>query len=203
MASHSQLTPAMSARVETPSQNELRSDGMLMMAWQTGDPEAFGLIYKRHKDGLYAYFVRHTGNSARAGELFQDVWMSVIQGRDKFQDTAPFKHWLYRIAHNRMVDYYRYIGSRTEDDHFNHEVISRIEAPLQPEEIACAAEDRERLDAAVQTLPPAQRDVFVMRMEWQLGVGEIADITGELRETIKSRLRYACNKIRDILRSTS
>lgn len=191
----------MPEKAESRFDTESRSDSTLMLAYRTGDVQAFEIIYKRYKDGLFAYFMRNTNDNARSRELFQDVWMSVIQGREKYQETAPFSSWLYRIAHNRLVDHYRYLSSRTEDEQFNHEIVSSISSPMQPQEILAVSEDRQRLDKAVQKLPVAQRNVFVMRMELRLGMGEIAEITGVERETVKSRLRYACNKMRTFLRS--
>ncbi|HBR96531.1 MAG TPA: RNA polymerase subunit sigma [Gammaproteobacteria bacterium] len=180
-----------------------RSDSALMLAYRTGDAKAFELLYVRYKDSLFAYFRRNTNDEALSRELFQDVWMSVIQGRDKYQDTAPFNRWLYRIAHNRLVDHYRYVHSRSQTETLDNARVSTLAAPLQPQEIVAASEDRERLNRAIQQLPLPQRDVFVMRMQWRLGLSEIADIVGESRETIKSRLRYAGNKVRAYLRGES
>ncbi len=172
-----------------------------MLAYCTGDVRAFELLYKRYKDSLYAYFLRSTDNKAVAGELFQDVWMRLIQSRDKYQDNALFSSWLFRIAHNRLIDHYRYRSKRKHDDQLQHEFVSTIASPLQPQEIISCSQDRQRLNKAIQKLPSAQRDVLIMRMEWQLNLEEIANIVGEPRETVKSRLRYAGNKLRMYLRS--
>ena len=187
-------------KAENRAKEPARSDGTLMLAYRTGDVQAFELLYKRYKDGLFAYFLRNCTDHAQARELFQDVWMSVIQGRDKYQEAIPFSRWLYRIAHNRLVDHYRYVSSRTLDQQVQHELISAIASPLQPHEIAAASQDRHLIDRAIQKLPSPQRDALVMRMEWRLGLDEIADIVGESRETVKSRLRYASNKLRMYLR---
>ena len=60
-----------------------------------------------HKGALYRYMLRHCGSAAVADELFQDVWARLIAARDSYRVTARFTTYLYRIAHNRLVDYYR------------------------------------------------------------------------------------------------
>jgi len=84
-----------------------RSDEELMLAFAKQDASAFETLYARHKDALYRYFLRHINNEATCQELFQDLWMKVINAKENYQVTAKFKTWLYTLAHNRLVDWYR------------------------------------------------------------------------------------------------
>ncbi len=81
-----------------------------MLAYAAGDAAAFDALYARHKGGVYRYLLRHCGNAGTADELFQDVWMNVIRARASYAPSAKFATWLYRIAHNRVIDHWRATG---------------------------------------------------------------------------------------------
>ena len=80
-----------------------------MGRFQDGDSAAFETLYLRHRGALYHYFVRQVARSA-VDDLFQDVWLGVIKGRARYRPEAPFSAYLYRIAHNVLVDHYRREG---------------------------------------------------------------------------------------------
>ncbi len=81
-----------------------------MAAYRAGDAAAFDALYARHRGGVFRYFRRHTGNPALADELFQDVWMRLIDARARYEPQARFTTWLYTIAHNRLMDHFRAAG---------------------------------------------------------------------------------------------
>ena len=87
--------------------HRLRSDQALMQAYQRGDAEAFACLYQRHKDALYAFLYQQCQRPAVAEELAQDAWIGVIDGAQKWRPDASFRTWLYRIARNRLVDFWR------------------------------------------------------------------------------------------------
>ena len=87
--------------------NRLRSDEALMLAYQRGDTAAFDCLYHRHKDGLFAFLYRSCSRRAVVEELTQDAWMGVINSAPTYQSDARFRTWLYQIAHNRLVDFWR------------------------------------------------------------------------------------------------
>ena len=78
-----------------------------MQAYAGGDGAAFETLYRRHKDPLYRYFLRHAASPDHAAELFQDVWKNLIQARGRYRPDAPFGAFLYRLAHNRLMDHFR------------------------------------------------------------------------------------------------
>ena len=83
------------------------ADETLMLRYVAGDAAAFALLYARHKDGLWRYLLRGSGNEASTAEMFQDVWAGVVRSRASYQPSARFATWLYRLAHNRLIDHWR------------------------------------------------------------------------------------------------
>ena len=187
-----------SARTDEPD------DEALMLAYAGGDASAFDRLYHRHKGGVYRYLVRQCKSSAAADELFQDIWMNVIRVRATYQPTARFTTWLYTLAHNRLVDHWRANGhvtlvsidddgDDTARDAVQAVVGSRVDEPaVRTEARALGA----RLRSALDALPAAQRDAFLLHQEGGVPLADIATLTGVGIETVKSRLRYAMAKLR-------
>jgi RNA polymerase sigma-70 factor, ECF subfamily len=165
-----------------------------MLAWVAGDAGAFERLYHRHKGPLFRYFRRHIVPPAVADEAFQDVWQKVIQARERYRPDAPFAAWLFTLAHHRLMDHYRSLrpGEPLPDT---------LEAPAsqQPETDAGRRQEAARLLAALAGLPAEQREIIVLREEENLTLEQIAAIQGVGRETVKSRLRYALAKLREVL----
>jgi len=181
-------------------------DEDLMLAYAAGDAAAFDALYARHKGGVYRYLVRHCGNAGRADEMFQDVWMNVIRVRATYQPAAKFTTWLYRIAHNRLVDHWRAsgqvelvaTGAGAGGDDDPPDPLAQLPGARgdEPEVRVAAKQLGARLNAALAALPPVQRDAFLLHQEGGLGLAEIAELTGAGVETVKSRLRYALARLR-------
>jgi RNA polymerase sigma-70 factor (ECF subfamily) len=183
------------------ARNEV-GDEALMLAYATGDAAAFDALYARHRGGVYRYLLRHCGNAGIADELFQDVWMNAIRARGTYQPTAKFATWIYRIAHNRLVDHWRATGHvelvAAGVDCDDDDPLDAVPGPRgeEPEVRAGAREIGARLSAALAALPVAQREAFLLHQEGGLELAEIAALTGAGVETVKSRLRYALAKLR-------
>ncbi len=178
-----------------------------MLAYGKGDVEAFDVLYARHKDRLYRYFVKSTGAEPIARELFQDVWMKLIQHRADYQPTAAFTTWFYRIARNRLTDHYRQQQRHESHDPLPDDepvapesTVTVIAAPLQPDELAAICEREDLVNGALATLTTAQREAVMLKHLCGLTVDEVAEVTGDKSETVKSRLRYAFTRLRQQLR---
>lgn len=168
-----------------------------MLRYQSGDVAAFDQIYARHKDALYRYLLRQCKNAGSAEELFQDIWLNLIRTRHRYRVQARFSTYLYRLAHNRLVDHYRrrrVIGSEGIDP----EQLAAAEGQ-QPDCIEDRRRQAERLQQALDRLPAEQREAFLLRAEGGLALDEIATVTSVPRETAKSRLRYAVTRLRRML----
>jgi RNA polymerase sigma-70 factor (ECF subfamily) len=171
-----------------------------MLAYARGDTAAFDALYQRHRGPLYRFLQRGLRNRASADEAYQEVWARVIAARARYQPTATFRTWLFQVAHNLMVDSYR--KRRAEDPDADLELaLERGTGPEheRPEAQLTAFEEHRRLQRALQALPDEQRIALQLRLEQELSLEEIARITGTGRETVKSRLRYAMDKLRTTL----
>jgi RNA polymerase sigma-70 factor (ECF subfamily) len=177
------------------------SDEHLMLAYAAGDAAAFDTLYARHRGGVYRYLLRQCRDAGIAEQLFQDVWMNLIRVRSNYQPSAKFTTWLYTLAHNRLIDHHRATARVTlvsTDDESHTDLVAALPASRrsEPESRASNRELGARLKNAVAALPAAQRDAFLLQQEGGLTLEEIAALTGVGAETVKSRLRYATNKLR-------
>lgn len=178
------------------------SDEALMLAYRDGDAAAFEALYRRWRSRLYRYLLRQCGNAGFADELFQDIWLKVVNARKGYEVAAKFSTWLFRIAHNRLIDHYRAQGRAAivsyDDDPDDADAVAALPARTQeqPEVLIERKALAQELVKHIEALPAAQRETFLMSEEGELTLEEIAAATGVNRETAKSRLRYALNKLR-------
>ena len=177
------------------------SDEDLMLAYAGGDAGAFEALYGKHKGGLFRFVLRSVKARGEAEEIFQDIWMRVIEARGRYQPKAKFTTWLYTIAHHRLVDHWRARGlavvSIDDDDAAAPEPAAAPSS--EPHRIAEARDTLDRLAVALAALPMAQREAFLLHHEGDLTVAEIAAATGSNEEAAKSRLRYAMNKLKEAI----
>lgn len=181
------------------------SDAECMQRYRNGDAQAFRILYARYREKLHRYTLRLAGKASEAEEVFQDVWMAVVHGRDRYQPDAPFAAWLFGIAHRRAADRWRVLGRHAPDavdphenadDAIEHYASSPLHAPDRHFENDALGK---ALVEAVKALPLPQREAFLMKAEGELSMEDIAFATGTTRETVKSRLRYAQQKLREAL----
>ncbi len=168
-----------------------------MMQYRDGTLAAFETLYRRHKDPLYRYLLRGCARPDVAAELFQDVWASLIRVRGSYQPRARFSTWLYRMAHNRLIDHLRQLPRAPLP--LEDEMIPAAAEHERPEAQALARESAARLRRALAALPAEQREAFLLHEEAGLSLEEIAEVSGVGRETVKSRLRYGLAKLREAL----
>jgi RNA polymerase sigma-70 factor (ECF subfamily) len=181
------------------------SDENLMLRYGRGDAAAFELLYRRHELRVWHYLERNVGNAATAEELMQEVWFAVARDAPHYQPTARFTTWLFTIAHHRMIDFMRTSRRQSSLEALGYEAESVVEQltsePSAGPFAAAVAHDRAgALVRAFEKLPGEQRDAFLLQVEGELSVEEIAAITDSSFETAKSRLRYARKKLRELLK---
>lgn len=179
------------------------TDEDLMLAYAHGDARAFETLYERHRGGLYRFVLRGLGQRALADECFQEIWSRVIVARERYRPDAKFSTWLYQIAHNLLIDQYRRarpeVAACADEDGALREFPD--DAAREPERQLSDFEERRRLQLALGELPDDQRIAIQLRLEQELPLEEIARITGVGRETVKSRLRYALDKLKSRLQA--
>jgi RNA polymerase sigma-70 factor (ECF subfamily) len=175
------------------------TDEQLMLAYGNGDAAAFELLYSRHRGPLFRFMLHQVRVHATAEELYQDVWQRVITARSRYAPEAKFSTWLFQIAHNRITDHWRAQQHRPPAPADAEERTAREADPETPERQLSAFEERRRLQLALEELPAEQKEVVLLRLEQELTLEQIGEITGVGRETVKSRLRYALDKLRQRL----
>ena len=165
-----------------------------MLRYRDGDVSAFETLYRRHKDAVYRYLLRLSGHNETAEDVFQEVWSKIVKARNSYRPAARFTTFLFHVAHNCFIDHVRrnkrHAGNTVFEDGLHRDPGETLET-MTERSLA-----RERLEAALADLPEEQRDAFLLREEGGLSVDQIASVTGCNRETAKSRLRYAVNKLR-------
>ena len=171
-----------------------------MLAYRDGDTGAFDELYRRHRAPLYRYLLRQCRDAAAAEELFQDVWTNLVRARSNYIVTARFATYLYRLAHNRLIDHYRRrvpAALVSFDDEEAEIAEPAVASRSQPEFAYETKKVAARVLELLAQLPAAQREAFVLHHEAGLSIEEIAETTGVAKETAKSRLRYAMAKLRE------
>lgn len=178
---------------ETPSP----SDADLLRRHGQGDAAAFAQLYDRHDRASFDYIRRclYPADAATAEDVHQEVWLAVARSAAQFDERkARFVTWLFTIARNRVLDLQRQRAPLA----LEQEVAEAIPAPPQdgPLQRLHGAQLGQALQSAVQALPLAQRETFVLFSMNELSLQEIATLTGVPVETAKTRLRYARDSLR-------
>jgi RNA polymerase sigma-70 factor (ECF subfamily) len=188
------------------------TDEMLMVRYQRGERKAFVELVRRHNKPIYNFVLRQLRVPSAAEDVTQDVFMRLVQNAAEFKHEARFLTWLYTIARNLCIDQLRKLSHRRHAslDQPQAEGGER-EAPLLAETVAdpnpqmsaergaLSSEVRSSIVKAVDSLPDDQREVFLLREVANLPFREIAEITGVGENTVKSRMRYALDRLKDAL----
>ena len=125
-------TPNVVQLIDTKD-NKQPSDETPVARYAAGEVDAFEPLYQRHKQGLYRFLRHGVRHSSTADELFQDVWMKIVDARRSYRREAQFSTWIYGIAHNRLIDHYRRGGVRRRFAHLlgSSEVSPALETEIE------------------------------------------------------------------------
>jgi RNA polymerase sigma-70 factor, ECF subfamily len=194
-----------------PSRSEV-TDEALMVRFQSGDRAAFTLLVRRHQSPLYNFALRQLRSGPAAEEVVQDAFVRVVNNAAEFKHASRFSTWLYTITRNLCIDHVRKRAIRNHpslDEARGDTRGSGGEGPTlgertadtraNVERAAVTVEIRERLLAAVDDLPDDQREVFLLREVSNVPFKEIAEIVGAPENTVKSRMRYALERLQAAL----
>ena len=193
---------------ETPGADP--TDESLMLRYQRGDRTAFALIVRRHHRPIFNFIVRHLAIRSNAEDLTQDVFLRVVQRAGDFKHEARFSTWLYTIARNLCIDHGRKMSLRRHaslDQPAANDDGGRTLQESIADDHPRAATDRSAISSevgacivrAVESLPLEQREVFLLREVACLPFKDIAEMTGVEENTVKSRMRYALDRLRGVL----
>jgi RNA polymerase sigma-70 factor (ECF subfamily) len=207
--SNPEAVPAASDQVKpippAPAKEE-RALADLITAFAVGDESAFEELCDRAGPRLIAFTRRMMGDAHHAEDVFQTVLVKVARNAASYQKRAPAMAWLFRIARNACLDELRRVSRRPvvelergppdEESNWQERIAGGEEEPSAPLE---AAELGARIAEAVQQLPDEQREVFLLKEEGDLSFEEIGEILHCNKETAKSRMRYALERLRNAL----
>jgi RNA polymerase sigma-70 factor, ECF subfamily len=185
------------------------TDEMLMVRYQRGDREAFVEIVRRYQAPVYNFVVRHLRHPGTAQDVTQEVFLRLVQNAADFKHEARFSTWLYTIARNLSIDQLRKLKHRRhasldqprgeEDPRPLVESIADGHPRSNVERSSASSRVGECIVRAVDALPDDQREVFLLREVANLPFKDIAEITGVGENTVKSRMRYALDRLREAL----
>ncbi|HVU49164.1 MAG TPA: RNA polymerase sigma factor [Polyangia bacterium] len=186
-----------------------QTDEQLMQAYREGNPRAFDLLLARHERKVWNFLRRSVGDATLAEDLLQEVFLRVIRAQAEWKGEAKFTTWVYAIARNLCIDHGRRAVHRDArsldaptraDDEAGETLHDRLAAAGRDAEgLTSDAQVRARVEEAVAALPPDQREVFLLREVMDLPFAEIAAVVGAPEPTVKSRMRYALERLREAL----
>src|SRR5450631_734416 len=189
------------------------SDEQLLAAYRGGDVRAFEILLARYEKPIWSFLRRFVRDAEAAEDLLQEVFLRVVRDAQEsgpaWKGEAKFSTWLYTIARNLCIDRARRTavrgsasidGSTGTDEENTATLHERIAAPgPSTDAVVAGREAARRIDRAVAELPDDQREVFLMREVMELPFAEIASVVGVSEPTVKSRMRYALEKLRAAL----
>jgi len=159
-------------------------EGLVQRAKQH-DQEAFARLYDEYFDKIYRYVALKIGDKTEAEDMTQQVFLKALQSISSFKwKGVPFSAWLYRIAHNQVVDYLRKKKRRPAT--LMDESLVSSDSENNPQLIAERNIDTERLLSATQRLTDAQREVISLRFTSELSTAQVAEIMGKSQGAIKA-----------------
>ena len=166
---------------------------------QQGDTEAFTPLVVKYHGRLSAHIKKRVSDPELAKDLTQETWLKALRGIQTFRGASAFSSWLYRIAENVCIDYFR------RQKHRDTDPLHLIDENRITETHTCSsqalehAELRQALRAAIAQLPPIRRRVFVLYYHHELPIKAITTRLNRSEGTIKTHLRNARLQLQELL----
>jgi RNA polymerase sigma-70 factor (ECF subfamily) len=174
----------------------LEDERKLVELSKEGEAEAFGLLYDYYFPKIFRFILVRVGQREEAEDLSHQTFLKVWQNLKNYQDKGlPFGGWLYRIARNVIIDYYRRSKSTVSLDHSPD-----IPESGRAEEKAEASLELERTIAAIGRLNPGEQEIVLLRFVEEMSVAETARITGKSENAIKVSQHRALGKLKEYAR---
>ena len=174
----------------------MQNEESLVRRAQKHDPEALTQLYEEYFDKIYRYIAFKIGSRTEAEDMTQQVFLNAIKSISSFKwKGTPFSAWLFRIAHNQVVDYVRK-RSRHATVPLAESLVSTDDTP---ELVAEQNLDVERLLSATQRLTKAQREVISLRFPGGLSIAEAAKVMGKSQGAVKALQHSAILALRQVL----
>jgi RNA polymerase sigma-70 factor (ECF subfamily) len=158
---------------------------LLVLRCQVEDEGAFAELVERYQARLRYYVGKMLCGLCEPDDVLQDVWLDVFRALPRLNEAGAFRGWLYKIARARAIKEYR--KRRLFFEPIDESDVIDVESGAED----FAAEEAQKVHAAIHTLPAVQRDVLLLRYIDDLNYDEIARVIGCQLGTVRSRLHYA------------
>jgi RNA polymerase sigma-70 factor, ECF subfamily len=168
------------------------TDSDLVLRAIAGREDGFEELVRRYQRPIAAYVYRMVGDYDSALDLTQEVFIKVYGSLERYRSEYKFSTWIYKIAHNAAVDHLRRYSTReqslvSEADGMQYDLPIESNRPT-PEQESERRERRAEIETVVDQLPPAYRELVVLRHSHDLSYDEIAEVTALPLGTVKNRL---------------
>ncbi len=181
----------------TSTMENTQNDEQLMLQYAKGEVKAFEQLFAKHKGSVYRFCLRQLKNEAKAEECFQDIWVKLINSRSHYQPKAKFTTYLFRIAQNNIIDCIRKDKKYQNNLSLEEDAHIEISDPQATLEVSIDSTSKtQQLRQAIENLPIEQKTAMLLKVDAGMSLEDIAEVIGCKRETVKSRLRYAMNKLK-------
>lgn len=181
------------------NQGDLAERALLARA-RACEPEAVSVLYRRHADAIYRFILHRVGEAAIAEDLLGDVFVSALERLPAYRDEGrPFEAWLFRIAHNKVVDFYR--RQRVRNTVTLHEELASG-AETDPHDLVPQRDEASRAWSAVRQLTDEQQQVLELRFLAGYSIGEIAAQLSKTEGAIKQLQHRALAALRRLMGET-
>ena len=173
------------------------NESQLIERAKTYDAEALSELYRRHADAIFRYIFYRVGDRSVAEDLVGDVFVRALEGLSSYQDTGrPFEAWLYRIAHARVVDYYRRQKVRRATP-LDEQVTA--DGSSDPDQLAVQRDDVRRVWEALARLTDEQQQVISLRFIAGYSTAEVAQALGKTEGAVKALQHRGLASLRRLL----
>lgn len=175
------------------------SDDQLLHLYSEGQSEAFGELFRRYRGLAYRVAYRLLNHEDDALDAVQDGFINALRNAINFRGQSSFKTWLLRVVANAALDLSR--QRKRQQNRFTNETVELDHSveTLHPTEGLFFEDLMTRLNAALEKLPQAQRETFVLHVDGELSYREVAEVLGVSIGTVMSRLFYARQRLKDFL----
>jgi RNA polymerase sigma-70 factor (ECF subfamily) len=175
----------------------LQDEENLVRRAQQRDTEAFSQLYEAYFDKIYRYIALRIRNETEAEDMTQQVFMKMLQSISSYKiKGVPFSAWIYRIAHNQIVDFLRQQNKKSTVD---IEGIPLPDMGEDPQHIMEQEVDIKQLKQATRKLTAFQQEVLSLRFTGELSIAECASIMGKSEGAIKALQHSAVVALRKAL----
>lgn len=185
------------------------TDEMLMVRYRRGEREAFAELVRRYERPLYNFSLRYLRHREAAREVTQETFLRVVRRAGEFRHESRFSTWVYSILRNLCIDELRKgrhrahasMDAESENSPSLHERVESHGVSDDAERAASQNRLRDAMTRAIDQLPEDQREVFLLRQLAGISFAEIGTMTGTGENTVKSRMRYALDRLQKELAS--